>query len=257
MSKKRGADAYGKLVRILIVLFVLTVIFGAGYVLLDQSIKAQEADNAARAQQENDRLMDAYNQAKAEEQAAANQVEIPEWPTPKQEGWDVIDVSEFPLTNTKTYTAAREELITSGMLLVNRWHAVPDDLANCELLGVHATDKTIPTDGSKVRLLSPAITGSMVYSPKQAGSSALSPASNSAFPLFLPAIRTGASIALNMWKLASLSVQSLHVEVRRRSETRKYGHTVMTSNLRLCRILFTAPAMRGETRLVKSMALVP
>ena len=171
MSKKRGADAYGKLVRILIVLFVLTVIFGAGYVLLDQSIKAQEADNAARAQQENDRLMDAYNQAKAEEQAAATQVETPEWPTPKQEGWDVVDVSEFPLTNTKTYTASRNELITSGMLLVNRWHAVPDDLATCEFLGVHATDKTIPTANANVKLLSPAITalGNMLSAAKADG----------------------------------------------------------------------------------------
>ena len=78
MAKKRSADAYGKLIRILIVLFVLTVICGAGYMLLDQSIKAQETENAARAQQENDRLQEQYNQAKAEEQAAAEQVEAPE-----------------------------------------------------------------------------------------------------------------------------------------------------------------------------------
>ncbi|MBR0228125.1 MAG: D-alanyl-D-alanine carboxypeptidase family protein [Clostridia bacterium] len=171
MSKKRGADAYGKLVRILIVLFVLTVICGAGYMLLDQSIKAQETENAARAQQENDRLQEAYRQAKAEEQAAVTQEETPAWPTPKQEGWDVIDVSNFPLSNTKTYTATRQELITSGMLLVNRWHSVPDDLAECEFLGVHATDKTIPTDGSKVKLLSPAITalGNMLSAAKAEG----------------------------------------------------------------------------------------
>ena len=171
MSKKRGADAYGKLVRILIVLFVLTVICGAGYMLLDQSIKAQETENAARAQQENDHLQEAYRQAKAEEQAAVTQEETPAWPTPKQEGWDVIDVSNFPLSNTKTYTATRQELITSGMLLVNRWHSVPDDLAECEFLGVHATDKTIPTDGSKVKLLSPAITalGNMLSAAKAEG----------------------------------------------------------------------------------------
>ena len=58
MSKKRSGDAYGKLVRVLIVLFVLTVICFAGYKLLDQSIKMQEADNAAIAQQENDRLLE-------------------------------------------------------------------------------------------------------------------------------------------------------------------------------------------------------
>ena len=171
MSKKRSADAYGKLVRILIVLFVLTVICGAGYMLLDHTIKAQETENAARAQQENDRLQEAYIQAKAEEQAAAEQVETPEWPAPKREGWDVVDVSSFPLTNTKTYTASRQELISSGMLLVNRWHAVPDDLAACEFLGVHATDKTIATANSTVKLLSPAITalGKMLSDAKAEG----------------------------------------------------------------------------------------
>ena len=49
MSKKRSGDAYGKLVRVLIVLFVLTVICFAGYMLLDQSIRIQEAENAAQA----------------------------------------------------------------------------------------------------------------------------------------------------------------------------------------------------------------
>ena len=37
MAKKRSSDAYGKLVRILIVLFVLALICGAGYMLLDWS----------------------------------------------------------------------------------------------------------------------------------------------------------------------------------------------------------------------------
>ncbi len=158
MAKKRSSDAYGKLVRILIVLFVLALICGAGYMLLDQSIKAQEAENIAQAQQENAALEESYRQAKAEEAAqAAQQVEEIQWPTPKAEGWDVVDLSNYPLTNTRTYSATRQELITSGMLLVNRWHAVPDDLAACEFLGVHATDKSIATANSSVVMLAPAI----------------------------------------------------------------------------------------------------
>ena len=149
MAKKRSSDAYGKLVRILIVLFVLALICG---------IKAQEAENIAQAQQENAALEESYRQAKAEEAAqAAQQVEEIQWPTPKAEGWDVVDLSNYPLTNTRTYSATRQELITSGMLLVNRWHAVPDDLAACEFLGVHATDKSIATANSSVVMLSPAI----------------------------------------------------------------------------------------------------
>ena len=174
MAKKRSSDAYGKLVRILIVLFVLAVICGAGYMLLDQSIKAQEAENAARAQQENTVLEENYRQAKAEEDAKAAKAReetAAEWPTPKKEGWDVVDLSNYPVTNTRTYTATRQELISSGMLLVNRWHEVPEDLANCEFLGVHATDKTIATANSTVKLLSPAITalGQMLSAAKDAG----------------------------------------------------------------------------------------
>ncbi len=171
MAKKRSGDAYGKLVRALIVLLVLTVICGGGYMMLDQTIKAQEAENAALAQAENERLQTQYRQAKSEEQARAAQTEVREQPTPKQTGWDIVDLSDFPLTNSIPYTASRQELISSGMLLVNRWHEVPSDLAQCEFLGVHATDKTIATASSSVKLLSPAITalGSALSDAKAAG----------------------------------------------------------------------------------------
>ena len=171
MAKKRGSSAYGKLVRVLIVLFVLAAACCVGYVLLDQSIRQQETENIARAQQENDALQQQYLQAKAEEQAKEEQTEAVEWPTPRQEGWDVVDLSSYPLTNTRSYTATRQELITSGMLLVNRWHAVPADLAQAEFLVVHATDKTIATAGNSVKLLSPAITalGQTIAGAKDAG----------------------------------------------------------------------------------------
>ena len=172
MAKKRSSDAYKKLIRIMIVLFVLVILCGAGYMMLDQSIKAQEAENAEHAAQENAALEEQYRQAKAEEAAknAAQVVEV-EKPKPKQQGWDVVDLSQFPLTNTRSYQATRTELLTSGMLLVNRWHKVPQELAQAEFLVVHSTDKTIPTAGNSVTLLSPAITalGEMLSAAKEEG----------------------------------------------------------------------------------------
>ena len=50
MAKKREANAYGKLIRIMIVLLVLVLLCGAGYVLMDQSIKAQEEEKQIRKQ---------------------------------------------------------------------------------------------------------------------------------------------------------------------------------------------------------------
>ena len=171
MAKKRTSDAYRKLTGILIILFVLTALCGAGYVLLDQSIQVQQAENDARAQTENEQLEAQYQQAKAEEQAKEAQGNTDQWPEVKGQGWEVVDLSSYPLTNTRSYEASRMELITSGMLLVNRWHAVPDDLSEAEFLIVHTADKRIATAGNSVKLLSPAITalGDMITAAKAEG----------------------------------------------------------------------------------------
>ena len=171
MAKKRGSDAYRKLTGIVIVLFVLTILCGAGYVLMDQSIQVQEAENAAQADAENALLEQQYQQAKAEEQAEQAKSQTVQWPEPKAQGWDVVDVSNYPLTNTRSQQFTRMDLITGGMLLVNRWHAVPDDLSEAEFLVVHTADKSIATAGNSVKLLSPAITalGEMLADAKAAG----------------------------------------------------------------------------------------
>ena len=171
MARKRTSDAYRKLTGIVIILFVLTALCGAGYVLLDQSIQVQQAENDARAKTENELLDAQYQQAKQEERAKQAEGKTVQWPEPKAQGWDVVDVSNYPLTNTRDYEASRMELITSGMLLVNRWHAVPDDLSQAEFLVVHTADKRIATAGNSVKLLSPAITalGELIADAKAAG----------------------------------------------------------------------------------------
>lgn len=158
MAKKNKTSAYGKLVRILIVLFVLLAICAAGYILLDQSIKTQEQENAQAAAEENARLTEQYNQAKAEEAAQQIEPESPQWPQPKASGWDVVDLSDFPLTNSFSNSVTRQELLLGGMMLLNHWHSVPSDLPTSELVGVHSTDKTIQVSSSKVQLFPAAIT---------------------------------------------------------------------------------------------------
>ena len=65
MAKKRSGDAYKKLGRILMVLFVVLVVCVAGVVLMDKSIQAQQAENAQRVADENAKLEAQYQQAKA------------------------------------------------------------------------------------------------------------------------------------------------------------------------------------------------
>ena len=158
MAKKSKSSAYRKLVTILIVLFVLLAICAAGYFLLDQSIKTQEEESARAAADENARLEEQYRQAKAEETAKQSQGESQQWPKPKASGWDVLDLSDFPVMNTFSAEVSRKDLLLGGMMLLNHWHAIPADFPTSELVGVHATDKTIPVSSSKVQLFPAAVT---------------------------------------------------------------------------------------------------
>ena len=158
MAKKQGSNAYGKLVRILIVLFVLVILCGAGYILMDQSINAQLEENNRRAAEENAQMLAQYQQAKAEEEAKQKQGESIQWPTPKAEGWDVLDLTDYPLTNSIKVSATRQSTLMSGMLLLNHWHSLPADFPESELLSVYTVDKNIPVSGSDVKLFPDAIT---------------------------------------------------------------------------------------------------
>lgn len=157
MAKAEHANAYGKLIRILIVLFVLVVVCLAGYVMMDKSIQMQQQENEIRAQEENARLQAQYQQAKAEETAKLEQGESVQWPSPKGEGTEILDLTGYPLVNTMSVTATRQELITGGMMLLNHWHAQPADFPESELLSIVSVDKSVPVSGSDVRLFPNAI----------------------------------------------------------------------------------------------------
>ncbi|MBQ9265314.1 MAG: D-alanyl-D-alanine carboxypeptidase family protein [Clostridia bacterium] len=158
MAKKSNSNAYRKLVRVLIVLFVLLALCAAGYVLVDQSVKTQEEENIRSAAEENARLEEQYQQAKAEEAAKQAQGESVQWPAAKQTGWDVVDLTEFPVNNTFNATVTRQEMLLGGMMLLNHWHSVPQDFPESELVGVHSTDKTIQVSSSSVKLFPAAVT---------------------------------------------------------------------------------------------------
>ena len=173
MAKKSGSNAYGTLVRILIVLFILALICVAGYVLLDQSLKTQREEDVKRVAEENARLQAEYEQAKAEERAKEAQGESIQWPEASPAGWDVVDLTEFPLNNAFNNPVSRHDLITGGMLLLNHWHSVADmtDFPTDDLIGVHATDKNIQVSSSSVRLFPAAVTAlsELIAAAKEAG----------------------------------------------------------------------------------------
>ncbi|MBQ8162134.1 MAG: D-alanyl-D-alanine carboxypeptidase family protein [Clostridia bacterium] len=80
------------------------------------------------------------------------------WPIPRQEGWDVIDLTSYPLENTTTVTMTRQETLYNGMLLVNEWHSRPDDFLEDQLVSVSkATNRTVSVRDNNVRMFPDAV----------------------------------------------------------------------------------------------------
>ena len=160
MAKNRGKNAYPTLAVILVLLLLLT----AGCFFLKNWADKDYTDRVADAQKNADninaQLDEDYNKAKAEEkaQAAEKKVEAPQYPTPKQEGWDVLDVSYFPISNSRTMSVTRTDLIKGGMLLLNRWHSVPENFPESDVISVHTSKNGIPVKNSGVKLFPVAVT---------------------------------------------------------------------------------------------------
>jgi LAS superfamily LD-carboxypeptidase LdcB len=117
---------------------------------LDQKKKDTEAINQKREQE--------YNAALAEYQSATQKGQNLNWPQAKPEGWDVIDISAFPLENTRCETLDRASLLIGGMLLVNPWHPLPADFPTEGVAGVYNNSgKKVKASNADVKLFQPAI----------------------------------------------------------------------------------------------------
>jgi hypothetical protein len=117
---------------------------------LDQKIKDTQAINQKREQD--------CNVALAEYQSATQKGQNMAWPPAKPEGWDVIDVSAFPLENTQSVPYDRATLLVGGMMLVNPWHALPADFPVEGVQSViTASGKKIGAANADVKLFRPAI----------------------------------------------------------------------------------------------------
>ncbi|MDO4483786.1 MAG: D-alanyl-D-alanine carboxypeptidase family protein [Clostridia bacterium] len=82
------------------------------------------------------------------------------WPTQKSEGWDIIDLTNYPLEDPRTVSMTRSQLMATGMLLVNQWHSRPDDFVNVEgeIVSVGKySEGTIPVRNYDVKLFPAAI----------------------------------------------------------------------------------------------------
>lgn len=160
MTNAKKADPFRRLLKWTIALLVLFALFATGFVLLDQYQKGERDRQAARVQEENKALVEEYNRQLAQQQASLEVGEVKTWPEAKESGWDVLDVSDFPITNTREAQVTRADLLKGGLLLVNRWHEMPADytLVEGDLKSIGTqTSYRVPVRDGNVTLLPPAI----------------------------------------------------------------------------------------------------
>ena len=154
MSRKRKKS---KAVPVVLIITILVAALAVGCFLVKPMItdplRKSSAENLAKQQneviQQNQQIMAEYNAAILElENEHAVQPSNPSWPEHKSEGWDVIDLTNYPLENQTAVTSTRADLMANGMLLLNEWHSRPEDFNDS---GVTAnTSAAIPRFRSKI-----------------------------------------------------------------------------------------------------------
>ena len=174
MSNTKKADPFRRLLKWTIVLLVLFALLATGFVLMDKYQKGERDVLAQRVEEENKKMVEDYNKALAAQQAGLQTGEVITWPEPAESGWDVLDVSAFPLDHPREEQVTRADLLKGGLLLVNRWHEMPGDftLVEGELASIGMeTSYRVPVADATVRLLPSAIAAldTLIADAKEAG----------------------------------------------------------------------------------------
>ena len=136
MRKDKKRDPIKVMLRWTLILAVLAVAAS----LLGSGISAYRANLLAAKQAEvteiNQQRDQEYAVALAEFQQASSSGANLAWPLQKNEGWDVVDLTNYPLENKGSVTVTRQDLMYTGMLLVNQWHSRPDDFDESGIVSV-------------------------------------------------------------------------------------------------------------------------
>lgn len=136
MRKDKKRDPIKVMLRWTLILAVLAVAAS----LLGSGISAYRANLLAAKQAEvteiNQQRDQEYAVALAEFQQASSSGANLAWPLQKNEGWDVVDLTNYPLENKGSVTVSRQDLMYTGMLLVNQWHSRPDDFDESGIVSV-------------------------------------------------------------------------------------------------------------------------
>lgn len=151
----------------LIVVAVLTALLAAACIVGSSMIKTYRAAVLKEKQQavesRNAEKVEAYDREVEEYMAKLNQPDQVNsaWPAAAAEGWDLIDLTNYPLEAPSTVTVSRADIMNNGLLLVNEWHSRPEDFDESKVVGVsgYARDSGLDSfwENSSCKLLPQAV----------------------------------------------------------------------------------------------------
>ncbi len=132
MKKQKRRDP----IKVMLVLTVCLAVLAAACMLAGNAISTYRqsvlADLQKKTEDINAQRDQEYAKALAEFEAASQSGANLAWPPQKTEGWDVVDLTNYPLESPSTITLNRLDVMNNGMLLVNEWHSRPDDFTATE-----------------------------------------------------------------------------------------------------------------------------
>lgn len=136
MSRQKKSKAVP--VVLIIAIILAAVCAGCFYFgnWVDERNLTKEADTQNRLDELNRQIEEEYAIAVADYEQQIAETPNQAWPAAQPEGWDVVDLTGYPLENATYTSMARTEIMNNGLLLVNQWHARPDDFSETELVSV-------------------------------------------------------------------------------------------------------------------------
>ncbi|MBQ2951948.1 MAG: M15 family metallopeptidase [Clostridia bacterium] len=139
--KKRMDPIVGLVIALVIFVLLAAGAWIGGKMLSDyRAGKLQEEIDAVN--DRNAALVAQYEEEKADYLAQiSNKEGNKAWPTPAQEGWDVVDLTTYPLEAPGTVTISRTDAMFGGLLLVNEWHSRPADFDESAMVAIHSYAK--------------------------------------------------------------------------------------------------------------------
>ena len=155
---KKQKHALKTLVILLIVLAAITALCFGGIYFLTKEMKTADADAKEAALKQTEQIMNTWQQQCDEIMQANQQMGAVEKPQPVSQGWDVVDMSSFPVENPVNVSFTRDQLLQCGGILVNYWHPIPQDLPEDQLESVQTRlEKRWQTSGTNVKMFPAAV----------------------------------------------------------------------------------------------------